>query len=430
MVRRSTPFLLALACVLVGALWAPPQQVRAATTPLFRHENGYLLTGPFLAYYEANGGAAVFGKPRSDQFIEPGGLTVQYFDYARFEWHDYVALTHLGRMAADEISPVPDAFTWRAPNDPHPQGYHYFPESGHTLGGGLLDYWQEHGQLAVFGYPISEEFDAPQEDGTTIRTQYFERAVLTYHPESDGSPDEVRRVPLGAMFAPERPKTPAPTVLAEASLPFRPGSGDGENITLAVTKLHGIALEPGERLSFLSAIGPITEENGYVGGSAIVGGEIVNNAIGGGVCAVSTLVYRAAWHAGLEVLERRGHSFWLGLYADQPGLESAVDDPSLDLVIKNDTPSPVFVEALTANGVATLRLWGVSDGRKVTVDRPIVRSNAASASAPGSIVPATDPREVGATVINTRIVTVPGKAPRVERATTVYKPVPASDEDA
>ncbi len=55
----------------------------------------------------------------------------------------------------------------------------HFPVTGHNLAGGFLRYWWEHGQVVMFGLPISEEMT---EGGRTV--QYFERARFEYHPEN------------------------------------------------------------------------------------------------------------------------------------------------------------------------------------------------------------------------------------------------------
>ncbi len=73
----------------------------------------------------------------------------------------------------------------------------YFPDTGHYLSYGFLDYWRHHGDVTLFGYPITEEFRDPE---TGLTTQYFERAVLEYHPDnSPGWQVELRR--LGADLA-------------------------------------------------------------------------------------------------------------------------------------------------------------------------------------------------------------------------------------
>ena len=86
----------------------------------------------------------------------------------------------------------------------------YFPQTGHALGYHFKVYWEQHGGLTSFGFPISEEFE---EHGRA--TQYFERAVLQHFPEYAGTPYEVLPTQLGRQLlrgrereAPLRPVTP------------------------------------------------------------------------------------------------------------------------------------------------------------------------------------------------------------------------------
>lgn len=70
----------------------------------------------------------------------------------------------------------------------------YFPETGHYLGDSFRDYYLGHGldlgdrgisereSLALFGYPVSEEFQEINPDtGEVLGVQYFERARMEYH---------------------------------------------------------------------------------------------------------------------------------------------------------------------------------------------------------------------------------------------------------
>ena len=54
-----------------------------------------------------------------------------------------------------------------------------FPETGHWLCHGFRDYWEQFGGLAIFGYPLSDEFVDP---ATGRVTQWFERARFEWHP--------------------------------------------------------------------------------------------------------------------------------------------------------------------------------------------------------------------------------------------------------
>src|SRR5689334_6043799 len=60
-----------------------------------------------------------------------------------------------------------------------------FPETGKTVCGDFLTYWDTHGGLAQQGFPLSAEFQERSDiDGKTYTVQYFERAVFELHPEN------------------------------------------------------------------------------------------------------------------------------------------------------------------------------------------------------------------------------------------------------
>jgi hypothetical protein len=83
-------------------------------------------------------------------------------------------------------------------------GCRTFPETGRTVCGRFLEYWDEHGGLAQQGYPISGEMRERSEvDGKTYLVQYFERAVFEFHPQND-PPYDVLLTLLGAMALRER----------------------------------------------------------------------------------------------------------------------------------------------------------------------------------------------------------------------------------
>jgi hypothetical protein len=417
--------LAALATLLVApdAVTAGPAADGGAPPPaLPGHVAGYRVATPFLRWLETHGGADRVGAPISHPLVEDD-ITTQYFRFGRLELAagERVELTALGRLVAGELLQTAP-FAWvgaEAPEARDPERV-YLAEAGHTLGGAFRWYWQANGAVPLLGYPISEEFFAPDAAGVTRRVQYFERAVLIYEPQA--APDAaVQRLPLGAWYADQRaipaaariPSAP-PALLAMATLPFNPASGDGQNIALAAARLNGATIEAGKVLSFLTAIGGISEKNGYQTGRGIQNGVLTDMA-GGGVCLVSTALYRAAWDAGLPVSARTGHRFWLSAFAGDPGLEAAVADPGLDLQIGNNLAAPVLVEATTTNGLLILRLWGESDGRRVT-------------RAPAKVqTPNGNPQRDGATVTTTRTIEGgPWPTPRVERVITRYQPLPTT----
>ena len=67
-----------------------------------------------------------------------------------------------------------------------------FPETGKTVTGKFLEYWNAHGGLAQQGLPISDARpEVSDTDGNTYLTQYFERARFEFHPENAGTQYEV-----------------------------------------------------------------------------------------------------------------------------------------------------------------------------------------------------------------------------------------------
>ena len=166
---------------LVGA--EPPKTV-------YFPQTGHHVGAPFLEYWRENGGLAVYGYPLTEAIKEKSATdgkeyTVQYFERARLEHHPEnnapwdILLGHLGRYAAEKISKGNTSF------DPVIAGedVRFFPETKHTLRGNFLNYWEKHGGLAQFGYPLTEVITETL-DGKPYRVQYFERARFEYHPEN------------------------------------------------------------------------------------------------------------------------------------------------------------------------------------------------------------------------------------------------------
>lgn len=95
----------------------------------------------------------------------------------------------------------------------------YFLESGHTLGGEFKRFWQQNGGVARLGYPVSEELEETNPlDGAKRRTQYFERAILEYHADKAGTPDQVMLASVGLWLTHGRT---FPTVAPFKSTPDR-----------------------------------------------------------------------------------------------------------------------------------------------------------------------------------------------------------------
>ena len=122
-------------------------------------------------------------------------------------------------------------------------------------------------------------------------------------------------------------------------------TGDGasvSNVALAAGKLSGLTVEPGETLSFNEAVGARTQELGYQTAAEPAYGPDVSG-VGGGVCQVSTALYRAALLAGIDVTERNASVRPVD-YCPM-GQEAAVSGQGLDLKLLNQTDAKLFVSA-------------------------------------------------------------------------------------
>ena len=162
--------------------WDQPPDAR------FFPETRHAVAGAFLRYWDQHGGLARFGFPLTAVF-ELGGRRVQYFERARFEHHPENPAPHDVQLGLLTSYLTAGRVFDSAPARPSGR---YFPETGHTLDGVFLAYWQARGGLAAYGYPISEELrEVNQADGREYTVQYFERARFEHHPERAGTPFEV-----------------------------------------------------------------------------------------------------------------------------------------------------------------------------------------------------------------------------------------------
>jgi hypothetical protein len=192
---RPARILLVLGLLLAGAS-APVAGARvagAAPDESCFPQTGFCVRGRFLDYWQQHGGLAINGYPltaeRQERLEDGRTYTVQYFERVRLELHPEnappqdVQLGQFGRRVHPADPPA----------KPDPAAT-YFPQTGHNLGDSFLlgdtrpvrfflsfrTYWEQHGGLAQFGYPISEVLYEKLEDGRYARVQYFERARLEY----------------------------------------------------------------------------------------------------------------------------------------------------------------------------------------------------------------------------------------------------------
>jgi vancomycin resistance protein YoaR len=205
------------------------------------------------------------------------------------------------------------------------------------------------------------------------------------------------------------------------------------NVALAASRLDGILIKPGETFSFDKAIGDISTFTGYKQAYVIQNGRTVLGD-GGGVCQVSTTLFRAVLNAGLPVVERNPHAYRVHYYEQDmgPGYDAAVYVPTVDFKFKNDTGHYLLIKTIVNTDAESLtfELYGTKDNREVTLSKPVITS----------VLPAPEPLYVddptlakgqekqvdfaasGATVYFTRVVKKDGRVIFNDKFPSYYRP--------
>ncbi|PIP15238.1 hypothetical protein COW98_00350 [Candidatus Roizmanbacteria bacterium CG22_combo_CG10-13_8_21_14_all_35_9] len=148
-----------------------------------------------------------------------------------------------------------------------------------------------------------------------------------------------------------------------------------DNIILASSKFNGVLIPPKRIFSFNETVGDISSLTGYQPAYIIKEGKTVLGD-GGGVCQVSTTLFRAALNAGLPIVERHAHAYRVSYYENdsQPGFDATVFAPSVDLKIKNDTGNYILIqtEVDKDNNLLFFKLYGKKDNRRSEISNVLL----------------------------------------------------------
>jgi len=146
------------------------------------------------------------------------------------------------------------------------------------------------------------------------------------------------------------------------------------NLALGASKLNGTLIEPDEEFSFAMYIGEIDEKNGYLPELVIKNKQTIPE-YGGGMCQVSTTLFRAAVNSGLKITDRHPHAYPVHYY-DPPGFDATVYPPNPDLKFINDTPNYILIQSEIQGTKLIFEFYGTNDGREIKIIGPtITQSN-------------------------------------------------------
>ncbi len=149
-----------------------------------------------------------------------------------------------------------------------------------------------------------------------------------------------------------------------------------QNIVAASGQFNGVLVAPGETFSMGNSLGDVSLENGFAEALIIYGGRTIKG-VGGGVCQVSTTLFRTVFFAGFPVVERYSHAYRVSYYEknasndidpDLAGLDATVYFPLVDFKFTNDTPYWLLMETYVNVEARTLtwKIYSTPDGRSVT----------------------------------------------------------------
>ncbi len=148
-----------------------------------------------------------------------------------------------------------------------------------------------------------------------------------------------------------------------------------QNIQAASAKFHGLLVPPGATFSMGEYMGDVSLDNGFAEAMIIYGGKTIKG-VGGGVCQVSTTLFRTAFFAGFPIPERHAHAYRVYYYeqlksgAKDPtlaGFDATVYFPLVDFKFTNDSPHWLLMETYFSptSYSLTWKFYSTPDGRTV-----------------------------------------------------------------
>ncbi len=138
------------------------------------------------------------------------------------------------------------------------------------------------------------------------------------------------------------------------------------NITTGARYLNGILIAPNEEFSTVKNLGAVDDSTGYLPELVIKENRTIPE-FGGGLCQVSTTLFRSTLNASLKITERQNHSYRVSYYEPPLGLDATIYLPRPDFKFFNDTPGYILVQNKVEGTKITFELYGTKDGRSSTI---------------------------------------------------------------
>lgn len=206
------------------------------------------------------------------------------------------------------------------------------------------------------------------------------------------------------------------------------------NISVGLSKFDGMIIQPGETFSFNDNLGPVEGYTGYLP-ELVIKPEGTIPEYGGGLCQVSTTMYRAVLNADLPVKERNPHSYAVSYYAQQlgHGLDATIYPGASDLKFENTTGAAIVLHSYSEGANAYFKFYGTPIDIQVSYDGPYISNQrgapAAIEIADSKLAPGTrkqvEKAHAGFDVLWYKIVTYADGHSEKKEIFSRYKAIPA-----
>ncbi|PIQ78067.1 hypothetical protein COV81_05470 [Candidatus Peregrinibacteria bacterium CG11_big_fil_rev_8_21_14_0_20_41_10] len=154
------------------------------------------------------------------------------------------------------------------------------------------------------------------------------------------------------------------------------------NIGVGLNKFNGLIIPAGETFSFNDNLGPVEAYTGYLP-ELVIKPEGTIPEYGGGLCQVSTTLYRALLNADLPITDRQPHSYAVSYYSQQlgHGLDATIYPGASDLQFINDTGGALVIQSFADGASATFNLYGTPVNKEVSYDGPYISNRTGAPAA-------------------------------------------------
>ncbi len=196
----------------------------------------------------------------------------------------------------------------------------------------------------------------PSENGIDFKISLAEAK------EKVAKADKECKIPLKTVYPKVKTndigKKAFPNLLGEFSTHYVNNPSRTTNLKLAVKKINGTVLLPGETFSYNKVVGERTIAAGYKNAAIYQNGEVVDG-LGGGICQISTTLFNAALFANLDIVELHNHQF-VPSYVGA-GRDATVVYGSKDFKFKNSRKYAIKIECSVSGGIAKFKIYGLKE---------------------------------------------------------------------